>query len=173
VNPNDVQKELENAKVKMPTPLYRDLIDKSINQYSDIKKGAPVFDFTGFDSNNNPVKLSQFKGKYIYLDFWATWCGPCIKEYPFFQDLYQKFKGGDNIVFISVSTDQDKEKWSQYMKEHVHETISIHVNSSYLSPYKIAFIPRFILINKDFTFLDPFAPRPSQPGTEELLKTLK
>ncbi|MFA5848617.1 MAG: FISUMP domain-containing protein [Bacteroidales bacterium] len=173
VNPNEVLLELENAKVKMTTPLYRELIDKSIHQYGDIKKGAPVFDFTGFDSNNNPVKLSQFKGKYIYLDFWATWCGPCINEYPFFQELYQKFKDGNNIVFISVSTDQDKDKWRQYMKEHTHETISIHVNSSYLSPYKIAFIPRFILIDKDFNFLDPFAPRPSQPATEELLKNLK
>lgn len=172
-NIDDALSGLEAAKERITTQLYKDLIDKSIKQYGEISKGAPVFDFTGYDTEGRPVKLSQFKGKYIYLDFWATWCGPCIKEYPFFQELYHKFGEKGDIVFISVSTDQDKDKWLQYMKQHTHETISIHVSSSYLSYYKIAFIPRFMLIDKDFTLLDPYAPRPSQPEAEALLKSLK
>lgn len=169
----DVLSELEAAKEKMSTQLYKELIDKSIKEHEIIRKGAPVFDFTGYDVNGNPVKLSDFKGKYIYLDFWATWCGPCNKEYPFFQELYHKFKDREDIVFLSVSTDQDKDRWLQYMKNHNHETISIHVSNSMLNPYKIAFIPRFILINKDFTFYDPSAPRPSQPEAEIMLSNLK
>lgn len=169
----DVLAELAAAKEKMTVQLYKEMIDKSIKEHGAIKKGAPVFDFTGYDSNGNPVKLSDFKGKYIYLDFWATWCGPCIKEYPFFQELYHKFRDRGDIVFISVSTDQDKDKWLQYMKEHTHETISIHVSNSFLNPFKIAFIPRFMLIDRDFTFFDPSAPRPSQPEAEEMLKSLK
>jgi thiol-disulfide isomerase/thioredoxin len=176
--PNDRKKEevlaeLQAAKEKMSVQLYKDMIDKSVKEHGEIRKGAPVFDFTGYDANGNPVKLSQFKGKYIYLDFWATWCGPCIKEYPFFQELYHKYRDRGDIVFISVSTDQDKDKWLQYMKEHTHETISIHVSNSFLNPYKIAFIPRFMLIDKDFTFFDPSAPRPSQPEAEALLRSLK
>ncbi len=172
-NKDEVLAELQAAKEKMSVQLYRDLIDKSVKEHGEIRKGAPVFDFTGYDSNGKPVKLSDYKGKYIYLDFWATWCGPCIKEYPFFQELYHKFRNRGDIVFISVSTDQDKDKWLQYMKEHTHETISIHVSNSFLNPYKIAFIPRFMLIDKDFTFFDPSAPRPSMPEAEALLQSLK
>jgi len=169
----EVLNELIKTKEKINTQLYKRLIDKSLTEYSVLKKGGAAFDFTGMDIDGKSVKLSDYKGKYIYLDFWATWCGPCIKEYPYFQELNSKFKDKNNIVFISVSTDQDKDKWIEYMKKNNHDNISIHVLNSHLAPYKIAFIPRFILIDKDFNLLEPFASRPSQPETVKLLESLK
>ena len=104
--PDDVLAELNEAKSSISTQLYKDLIDDSINEYSIIKKGSPAFDFTGYDINNKPVKLSQFKGKYIYLDFWATWCGPCRILGPVVDALSQEMKG---LKFGKVNVDEQPE----------------------------------------------------------------
>lgn len=172
LNPNDVLVELEEASSQMTTDLYKQLIDKSVAEYENLKPGLPAFDFTAYDVDGNPYQLSQFKGKYIYIDFWATWCGPCIMQYPHFMELAEAYSNHDEIMFLTISTDHDKDKWVQYMHEHPHDVLSLHAGRLGLEPYKIAFIPRFIMIDKDFRFIDPFAPRPSEPEADEILQRL-
>ncbi|MDQ1770640.1 redoxin domain-containing protein [Labilibaculum sp. A4] len=58
------------------------------------------------------VKLSDFKGKLIYIDFWDTWCRPCLGELPFYGKLI-----GKDVVFLSISVDQDKGKWQSFIKK--------------------------------------------------------
>jgi len=173
LNPNEVLNELEAAKSQMVTEEYALLIDKYVSGFANLRKGLPAFDFTGFDIHNNPYRLSQFKGKYIYIEFSASYCHACIAEYPHFQRLYKEFKNRKDIVFLTVGVDTEKSKWEEHIKTHPHENLTLHVNRNYLTPYKIAFIPRFVVIDKDFTFYDPFASRPSQPETAEMLKNLK
>ena len=65
-------------------------------------------DFTVYDLEGNPVKLSDFHGKPIFLNFWASWCGPCQMEMPYFQDYYENY--GDKVHFVMVNlTDNRKE----------------------------------------------------------------
>ena len=75
-------------------------------------EGSQAVDFTQNDTANNPVSLSSFKGKYVLVDFWASWCGPCRHENPAVVAAYNEFKN-KNFTILSVSLDQNKDKWKQ------------------------------------------------------------
>ena len=75
--------------------------------------GQPAVDFTLSDVEGNNYSLSDFKGKVLYLDFWATWCGPCTKESPHFESLAKKFIGKD-VLFLPISMDNSKKTWNTF-----------------------------------------------------------
>jgi peroxiredoxin len=75
-------------------------------------EGTQAADFTQNDTANNPVSLSSFKGKYVLVDFWASWCGPCRHENPAVVAAYNEFKN-KNFTILSVSLDQNKDRWKQ------------------------------------------------------------
>ena len=76
---------------------------------------APNFRFVS--NKGDSVQLSSFRGKIIVIDFWATWCPPCVAQFPFYETLKQKFKGKE-VVFLSVSIDDSKNRWEKYIKNH-------------------------------------------------------
>ena len=75
------------------------------------------------------MTLRDFRGKYIYIDMWATWCGPCQKELPFLKKLEEKFKGR-NIVFVGLSIDQDKAKWAARVKSGALSGTQLYIASA-------------------------------------------
>ena len=75
-------------------------------------EGTQAVDFTQNDTANNPVSLSSFKGKYVLIDFWASWCGPCRHENPAVVAAFNEFRN-KNFTILSVSLDQSKDKWKQ------------------------------------------------------------
>ncbi len=75
-------------------------------------EGTQAVDFTQNDTANKPVSLSSFKGKYVLVDFWASWCGPCRHENPAVVAAYNQYKD-KNFTILSVSLDQNKDKWKQ------------------------------------------------------------
>lgn len=167
-NLNQAEKLLSSVK----NPEYRSIIEKTIQTSMSLAAGSRAPDFNMATPDGKIVKLSDFKGKVIYLDIWATWCGPCIGEAPYFEKLAEKFAGTD-IVFIPVSTDNPKEIWISYLKEH-HKKLPqyITLGDDLKVNWKIAGIPRFILIDKDFRIIDANASRPSNPKTEQILHAL-
>jgi len=78
--------------------------------------GSAAPDFVMNDINGKPVKLADYRGKYVLLDFWASWCVPCREENPYVKTAYQKFKD-KNFVIISVSVDEDGQKWKQAVEK--------------------------------------------------------
>jgi peroxiredoxin len=81
-----------------------------------VGKTAP--DFTHPDTDNKPVKLSDFKGKYVLIDFWASWCGPCRAENPKVLKAYNAFKDKNfTVLGVSVDQERDKDKWLKAIKD--------------------------------------------------------
>ncbi len=79
-------------------------------------EGNYVKDFSLQDKEGNIFNLSHFKGKYVLLDFWASWCGGCISEMHTLKPIYNEIKR-DNLEFISISLDDNKEKWITALKK--------------------------------------------------------
>ncbi|WP_298903532.1 TlpA disulfide reductase family protein [uncultured Psychroserpens sp.] len=99
------------------------------------------------DINGNQFDFKTAEGKVIVINFWATWCPPCIAEMPSLEKLYQHFKSNDDLVFLFVSN-EDKEKLYEFM---VHEGYSFNVYqsiSNYPKTFDVSSIPRTFVINR-------------------------
>lgn len=136
-----------------------------------LMKGQAAAPFTFKDTEGNEVSLSDFRGKYVYIDLWATWCGPCVAEIPYLQKLEEHFQGGD-ICFVSISNDKDREMWMRYVQEGGLRGIQLHIGGDrkYLEEIRCEGIPRFLLIDKDGNYINANMTRPSDAET---LKTLE
>ncbi|MDR0892210.1 MAG: TlpA family protein disulfide reductase [Mediterranea sp.] len=142
-----------------------------------VKKGVPATDFRLPDIQGKPVALSELKGKVVYIDFWATWCGPCKKEIPSLKKLEEEYHG-QNIVFLSVSMDKtkDHEKWKNFVGTEQLKGIQLFAGDKggreLSANYKISGIPRFVLVGADGNIVAADAPRPSSTEIRPLLNSL-
>ncbi|UKJ07674.1 TlpA family protein disulfide reductase [Solitalea lacus] len=148
-------------------------IEKLGSKYYSAETGAkPAADFTYPDQNGKIVSLSDFKGKVVLVDVWATWCGPCKQEIPSLKNLEKELQGKD-VVFISVSLDEekDKQKWKAMLKEKEMDGVQLFASgwSKITKDYKIEAIPRFMVFDKKGNVVTIDAPRPSNPKLKELL----
>ena len=138
------------------------------------KRGAPSADFRFKDVSGKVFSLKDFKGKYVYIDVWATWCGPCCKEIPFLQQLEEKMQG-QKIAFVSISWDRNRNDWEKALDEKKLGGVQLHFggDETFFKEYGIEFIPRFILLDKKGKVVNAYMTRPSDLKTEETLKALK
>ncbi|MEO8535326.1 MAG: TlpA disulfide reductase family protein [Flavobacterium sp.] len=139
-----------------------------------LPKGKISPKFTNYENyNGTKTSLDDFKGKFVYIDLWATWCAPCKKEIPFLKNYEKEFRG-QNIVFVSISTDRvkDHDKWKKMVNELKLTGVQLFANGdlSFENAYEVTSIPRFILIDPQGNIADPDAPRPSEDRLKELLK---
>ena len=134
--------------------------------------GQPAIDFSLSDIEGNNYSLSDFKGKVLYVDFWATWCGPCTKESPYFESLAKKFIDKD-VLFLPISMDNSKKTWSKYLKSHSKELVQYHsIDPILKNEWCIKGIPRFVLIDKNFNIVNAYAERPSDTAICEKIQDL-
>ena len=116
------------------------------------------------DSNGVTINFEQFKGKVIFIDTWATWCGPCKEQIPFLKQLEHHYKERNDIVFVGISVDRekDKEKWKKMIrKESLPGLQVLDVSgNAFRLPMMIESIPRFLLIDKAGKWMEVRCPKP-------------
>ncbi|MFK5891214.1 MAG: TlpA disulfide reductase family protein [Flavobacteriaceae bacterium] len=167
---------------------YKTFIDASTNKNNNAKitkiyqalkkvaKGNPSPQFVAYENyKGGTTSLKDLKGKFVYVDVWATWCGPCKKEIPFLKKI-EKAYHGKNIAFVSISVDTKKahSAWQKMIKEKNMGGIQLFADnnwkSKFVTDYMIKGIPRFILIDPKGNIVSANAPRPSNPKLKTLLK---
>lgn len=147
---------------------------KSVNDTKP-EMSAPEFNYE--NHNGGTTSLEDLKGKIVYVEVWATWCGPCIKEMPALTQLIKDFKG-KNIDFVSISIDSknDYEKWKKMVPEKNVGGIQLladkGLKSDFMKAFSVGLIPRSILLDEEGKIITNKAPRPSAENTKEYLDSL-
>lgn len=132
------------------------------DQVTALMKGRPAIDLTFTTPEGAPARLSAYKGKAIYIDLWATWCGPCLKESPAFHRLAEKYPDSKDIVFLSISIDTDKKRWLGFLQGKARTIPEYNCTDTQgMNRWSVESIPRFILIDRDFNIFNANAPKPS------------
>ncbi|MGY0427296.1 MAG: TlpA family protein disulfide reductase, partial [Polaribacter sp.] len=149
------------------------------NKLKVLAQGNPSPKFIDFEDNAGGTKsLDHFKGKYVYIDVWATWCGPCMDELPSLKKVEAQYHG-KNISFISISIDKSKDhkKWKKMIVDKKLGGTQLLADnewkSKFVQDFGIKGIPRFILLDPKGNIVRSHAPRPSDKKLIELFEELK
>jgi thiol-disulfide isomerase/thioredoxin len=104
------------------------------------------FTLSGLDGGK--LALSSLKGKVLVLDFWATWCGPCRFQHPFYERVKKRFKDRSDVVFLSINADDDREAVPEFVAENQWDRTSIYFDDGLASALDVSTLPLAVLINK-------------------------
>lgn len=169
-NPDEVI-AFESKIGDIKTERYREAVLASYRKFLNFT-GKSAADIFIYDTKNDSIRLSSFKGKVIYIDVWATWCGPCIKELPYLDSLREHYKDDSRIIFLSLSIDTEISKWLKYVSKSNYLNLQYVTDLPMLKPYYVSEVPRAIIIDRDFKIFSLRAPAPSDPEINTIIQQI-
>lgn len=143
-------------------------LEKHRKDYGAVFPGQPAPELTMVTTKGKTVKLSDFRGKLLFIDIWGTWCIPCYEEIPYLHKLNEKYKDNKDVVIMSIACDKQKsrQKWLNTLAKHKdmdwqQYQITDESNKVLDDVYHVFGIPRFMIIGPDGKIIDADAQRPS------------
>ena len=129
-----------------PFPEYTEALQAEQNRLLTLQPGQPAPDFTLHDPDGQSVSLSQFKGKVVLLDFWASWCGPCIGDLGDLRKIKEQV-AGQPVVFLNVSLDANEGAWKRAIAKHQIQGVHVRSDGAVTQAYNVSVIPRYYLVD--------------------------
>lgn len=156
----------------------RDFKNKIFRMYKGLKrvgKGKPSPAFRFKNISNELKSLENYRGKYVYIDLWATWCKPCIAMFPTLKELDKEYKEEVYFVSISIDTEQRYDEWKSMVskfKDTENHLFANGLSSSFTKDYFINGVPRFIVLDKEGMIISANAMRPTNPDFRNYLNDI-
>jgi thiol-disulfide isomerase/thioredoxin len=154
------------------TKKYRDVVNLLIKEKMKFGTGDPAIDFTVRNPDGTTALLSSLKGKVIYVDVWATWCGPCLAAMPHLEELKKKYENNPNIAIVSLSVDDNDPVWLKNLNTRKPSGIQWRIDRAKLVDYGVETLPRYFLIDKKFTVANMNAAEANDALTITEIETL-
>ena len=129
-----------------PFPEYTEALQAELNKTLVLQPGQPAPDFTLHDPDGQPVSLSQFKGKVVLMDFWASWCGPCIGDLETLRKIKEQV-ATQPVVFLNVSLDANEGAWKRAIAKHQIQGVHVRSDGQVTQAYNVFDIPRYYLVD--------------------------
>ena len=168
---------IHNFKTDFKSSRYLSAIQKNYDEWLAISTGKIAPDFNGTTIENENISLKDLKGKVIYIDVWSTWCAPCIEEIPFAKKLQGRFEGNNEVQFVNISIDRDKEAWKNFLlSDKSWKGLHLHLQKKekdmFWKNYKMFGVPTYMLIDQTGRIINAKALRPAEEGIELQLRNL-
>lgn len=156
----------------------RQIVNEEYREYvrvfGNLMPGQPAPDFEMTDMTGKKCRLSDLRGKYLFIDVWATWCAPCRDEIPHMARLYEHFAKDKRIALVSISVDSNVKTWKQFIGREkpawAQYVVDRETNAFLDKEYRIYGIPHFMLIDPEGRFVAYSFTRPSDPDCAKLLE---
>lgn len=187
VQPSELNTTLTNLNKENPSiDLLKQISDKLESRLSAkdsevevvTKEKGRKYDLVLRGEDGKDFGLDDFKGKVVYVDIWASWCGPCRQQFPYAKKLHDNLSKSERkkVEFLYISIDNTETKWKEALKK-----LGLQGKQGF-SPggwgsdvtkvFKISSIPRYLIFNKKGDLVNHNAPRPANPETIEILRDL-
>lgn len=158
----DFEQQLNNINLK----LAKERLRNAYKFYQSLKRGSPAPTFSVLNKSSKSVMVEQFKGQFVYIEFWESACLPCIHDITRYSSLVADMYKDSNVVFLYVSLDSDKRKWDISVAKYKPKGINLLAqdgwNNSVVQQYGIFAVPRSVIIAPDGTIHNSQGPRLSE-----------
>lgn len=172
------REDLEKVIREQADNRYLSRLQYTLEQLEKVGSGRKAYNFSARTAAGDTVRLTDYAGKVVYIDNWATWCGTCIQQKPDVLKVAESIDDPD-LVVLMLSVDRSAARWERYIGDHPNEVRHViearvldEELSAYTDQYSISFLPRYVLIDREGRIVDSNLKAASTAVAEKIRKVL-
>ncbi len=135
--------------------IFDDKVEGLYQKYARVSPGTSAPSFDGVEHSGSPISLAQFRGKVVYLNFWASWCGACLRKMDFFDEFEPELKA-KGVEIINISVDENAANWEKALATHTykghHLLASSGIGRNIASAYDVEAVPQYFIVGRNGLF---------------------